>query len=59
MENINLASFDIDDRKINQKIEQLEANTKALNEQREREMKILSSLNKQYNEQNQAINTTN
>lgn len=49
MENINIASFDFDDSKINAKIDDLNRKIEDLNIQREKERKTLSDLNKEYN----------
>lgn len=50
MENIQIASFDFDDAKIYQKLDELGKQIEDLNVKREQERRTLSELNKQYNE---------
>lgn len=49
MENINIASFDFDDSKIYQKLDDIGKQIEDLNVKREQEKRILQDLNKEYN----------
>lgn len=57
MENINIASFDFDDSKIYQKLDELGKQIEDLNVKREQERRVLNELNKEYNATSRQMDT--